>query len=73
MASTTTREDIVNHVIEPACAQWFDTRTLEAIADAVLDVAPLRTWRLVDLEYQSEDMDEGTFWAIVERVGERDI
>lgn len=69
--STVTNHDIRDHVILPSIGDDFDDETLDRILAAVLEVAPVSTWRLRNLQYVSDQMDEDTYWAIVEREGTR--
>lgn len=69
--NTVTNYDIRDHVILPTIGNEFDDETLGRILDAVLEVAPVSTWRLRNLQYVSDQMDEDTYWAIVEREGTR--
>mgnify|MGYP000627935677 CR=1 FL=1 len=69
--NTVTNYDIRDHVILPTIGNEFDDETLDRILAAVLEVAPVSTWRLRNLQYVSDQMDEDTYWAIVEREGTR--
>ncbi|MFT4127865.1 MAG: hypothetical protein QM662_16760 [Gordonia sp. (in: high G+C Gram-positive bacteria)] len=68
--STITRTDIAQHVVEASVAgAGFTTEQIDAITDAVLDAAPLDTWRLTEaLRYESEALGTEDFWAIVEAI-----
>lgn len=68
--TTVTARDIHDHVVAPACGPSFDTATRERITTAIIAAAPLSTWRLVGLEYESDQLDTDTFWAIVERTAD---
>lgn len=67
--STTTRDDIVNHVTRPALENSGDTypdETIDAVTDAIIAAAPLDTWTLTNsLAYDSPAIDADQFWAIV--------
>ncbi|NHN55749.1 hypothetical protein G9U51_08165 [Calidifontibacter sp. DB0510] len=66
--NTLTDLDIRAQVIEPALAGEYDTETVDAITDAILDAAPVDTWYLDELEYYTDTIGTEEFWAIVERV-----
>lgn len=67
---TITRSDIHNHVILPALGAEFDSATVDAIEDAILDAAPLDTWSWTGTDYESAVLDTDAFWGIVERTAE---
>jgi len=51
--STVTNYDIRDHVILPSIGNEFDDETLDRILEAVLEVAPVSTWRLRNLQQPS--------------------
>ena len=55
-------------LIDAAIGSEFDTDTLDQIENAVLEAAPLDTWSLVGLDYESTAITTDEFWAIVEKV-----
>ena len=66
--STVTASDLRAHVIDPTCGEHFTAEELDAIEAAVLDAAPLSTWRLIDTNYVSSALSIDEFWAVVEKV-----
>ncbi|MBZ4497953.1 hypothetical protein [Dermacoccus sp. Tok2021] len=66
--STVTAADIRTYVIDAALDAEFDSETLDKVEGAVLEAAPLSTWELVNLNYESSALSTDEFWAIVEKV-----
>ncbi|KLO61737.1 hypothetical protein AA983_14295 [Dermacoccus sp. PE3] len=65
--STVTASDIRTHVIEPTCGEHFTAMELDAIEEAVLNAAPLSTWRLAGTNYTSSALSVDEFWSVVEK------
>ena len=65
---TITFGDIVDHVVAPAVDPLILNRSeLDALTEAVLEVAPLSSWRLTAaLVYESGELTPDGFWKIVD-------